>query len=44
VVKLAIVHDGFAPDGEVLRGISNGGPAVIASLKTPLETGTALPG
>jgi uncharacterized protein YndB with AHSA1/START domain len=43
VVKLTVVHDGFEPGSEVLQGITNGWPAVIASLKTLLETGSALP-
>jgi len=43
VVKLAVVHDGFEPGSDVLQGISNGWPAVLASLKTLLETGSALP-
>jgi uncharacterized protein YndB with AHSA1/START domain len=43
VVKLTVVHDGFAPGSGVLQGVSTGWPAVIASLKTLLETGTALP-
>ncbi len=44
VVKLTVVHDGFEPGSNVLQGISEGWPAVLASLKTLLETGTALPG
>ncbi len=44
VVKLTVVHDGFEPGSDVLKGITNGWPAVIASLKTLLETGSALPG
>ncbi len=43
VVKLTVVHDGFEPGSDVLEGISNGWPAVLSSLKTLLETGTALP-
>ena len=43
-MKLTVVHDGFEPGSEVLQGITNGWPAVIASLKTLLETGSALPG
>jgi uncharacterized protein YndB with AHSA1/START domain len=42
VVKLAVIHDGFAPGSEVLRGISEGWPAVLSSLKTLLETGSSL--
>ena len=44
VVKLTVVHDGFEPGSDVLRVISEGWPAVLASLKTLLETGSALPG
>jgi len=43
VVKLTVVHEGFEPGSHVLQGISNGWPAVLSSLKTLLETGTALP-
>jgi len=43
VVKLTVVHDGFEPGSGVLQGISNGWPAVLAGLKTLLETGSALP-
>ena len=43
VARLTVVHDGFEPGSEVLQGISDGWPAVLASLKTLLETGTALP-
>jgi len=44
VVKLTVVHYGFEPGSNVLQGISAGWPAVLASLKTLLETGTSLPG
>src|SRR5580704_11508282 len=43
VVKLTVVHDGFEPGSAVLEGVRGGWPAVIASLKTLLETGSALP-
>jgi uncharacterized protein YndB with AHSA1/START domain/DNA-binding transcriptional ArsR family regulator len=42
-VKLTVVHDGFAPGSAVLDLISGGWPAVIANLKTLLETGEPLP-
>ena len=42
VTKLTLVHDGFSPDSSVLRGISQGWPAVLSSLKTLLETGSSL--
>lgn len=43
VVRLTVIHDGFEPGSNVLQAISDGWPAVIASLKTLLETGSALP-
>jgi uncharacterized protein YndB with AHSA1/START domain len=43
VAKLTVVHDGFEPESAVLEGISAGWPAVLSSLKTLLETGSALP-
>ena len=44
VVKLTVVHDGFEPGSQVLKGISGGWPAVLSSLKSLLETGAPLPG
>ena len=41
-VKLTVTHDGFAPGSAVLPAISEGWPAVFASLKTLLETGSSL--
>ena len=43
VVKRTVVHDGFEPGSDVLPAISDGWPAVFSSLKTLLETGSALP-
>jgi len=43
VVKLTVVHDGFAPGSTVAEMTSHGWPNVIASLKTLLETGEPLP-
>jgi uncharacterized protein YndB with AHSA1/START domain len=43
VAKLTVTHDGFAAGSSVLRGIAEGWPAVLASLKTMLETGSPLP-
>ncbi len=43
VVRLTVVHDGFEPGSRVLEAISDGWPSVLASLKTLLETGKALP-
>jgi DNA-binding transcriptional ArsR family regulator/uncharacterized protein YndB with AHSA1/START domain len=42
-VRLTVVHDGFEDGSEVLRLISGGWPAVVANLKTLLETGEPLP-
>ncbi len=42
VVKLTVTPDGFAPGSAVLRAISDGWPAVLASLKTLMETGSPL--
>jgi uncharacterized protein YndB with AHSA1/START domain len=38
-VKLTVIHDGFAPDSEVLRKVRGGWPKVVGDLKTLLETG-----
>lgn len=43
MVKLTVVHDGFAPGSAMLESISGGWPAILASLKTLLETGETLP-
>lgn len=43
VVKLTVTHGEFAAGSKVLEGISAGWPAVLASLKTMLETGSPLP-
>lgn len=43
VVKLTVVHGGFGPDSTVAEMVSGGWPAVVASLKTLLETGDPLP-
>jgi hypothetical protein len=42
VAKLTVTHDGFAPGSAVLPAISEGWAAVLASLKTLLETGSSL--
>lgn len=43
LVKLTVVHDGFEPGSAVRASVSEGWPALLASLKTLLETGEALP-
>jgi uncharacterized protein YndB with AHSA1/START domain len=43
VVKLTVVHDGFAPGSTIAEMVGAGWPNVVASLKTLLETGAPLP-
>lgn len=43
VTRLSVVHDDLEPDSDMLKGISEGWPMVLSSLKTLLETGRALP-
>ena len=40
--KLTLSHEGFAEGSKLLDGISKGWPAIMSSLKSLLETGTAL--
>jgi uncharacterized protein YndB with AHSA1/START domain/DNA-binding transcriptional ArsR family regulator len=42
IVKLTVTHENL-PNADFHRGISNGWPAVLANLKSLLETGQALP-
>jgi uncharacterized protein YndB with AHSA1/START domain len=42
LVKLTLTHEDFEDGSKLLNGISKGWPAILASLKTLLETGTAL--
>ena len=41
-VKLTLTHEGFADGSRLLDGISRGWPAILSSLKSLLESGTAL--
>lgn len=41
-VKLTLTHEGFGKDSKLLDGISKGWPAILASLKSLLESGDAL--
>ncbi|MFC7893059.1 ArsR/SmtB family transcription factor [Streptomyces sp. NPDC057381] len=43
LVKLTVVHDGFEPGSTVRGMIQHGWPALLAGLKTLLETGETLP-
>ena len=40
--KLTVIHNGFPPESEVLKGISKGWPYILSSLKTYLERGSAM--
>ena len=42
-VRLTVVHDGFEAGSAILPGISAGWPLILSSLKSLLETGSALP-
>ncbi|MEC3918218.1 ArsR/SmtB family transcription factor [Nocardia sp. CDC160] len=42
IVRLTVTHENL-PNEEMLQGISSGWPAVLANLKSLLETGKALP-
>ena len=41
-VRLTVTHEELEPDSPMLRGITEGWPKVLASLKTLLETGKPL--
>jgi uncharacterized protein YndB with AHSA1/START domain len=41
-VKLTVTHDDFVPGSEMLKGISQGWPMILAGLKSLLETGEPL--
>ena len=43
VVKLTITHEMDKPDSKLIGAVSVGWPKILSSLKTLLETGTALP-
>jgi uncharacterized protein YndB with AHSA1/START domain len=43
MVRLTVTHDKLVPGSDMLKGISNGWPRVLASFKTMLETGKPLP-
>ena len=42
LVKLTLTHEGFEAGSATLDGISKGWPAILSSLKSLLESGTAL--
>lgn len=43
MVKLTVTHNGFDAGSTMLAAISDGWPAILAGLKTLLETGESLP-
>ena len=43
VTRLAVRHEGFAPDSRVRAACREGWPGILSSLKTLLETGRPLP-
>jgi len=43
MVRLTVTHEQIVPGSEIQRGIENGWPRVLSSLKSFLETGKALP-
>ena len=42
LVKLTLTHEGFTKESRLLDGVSKGWPAILASLKSLLESGDAL--
>jgi uncharacterized protein YndB with AHSA1/START domain len=43
VVRLTVTHEELEPGSQMVKGITMGWPIVLSSLKTFLETGTAIP-
>jgi len=43
VVRLTVTHDRLEPSSDMLRGITDGWPKVLSSLKSLLEVGRPLP-
>jgi hypothetical protein len=43
MVKLTVTHNDFQAGSEMLAGVSQGWPGILANLKTLLETGETLP-
>ncbi len=41
--RLTVTHEDLEPDSDMLKGITNGWPRVLSSLKSLLETGRPLP-
>jgi uncharacterized protein YndB with AHSA1/START domain len=43
VVRLTVTHDKLEPDSDMFKGITDGWPKVLSSLKSLLEAGRPLP-
>jgi uncharacterized protein YndB with AHSA1/START domain len=43
ICKVVVVHDELVPDGPTFKDVSSGLPLIVSSMKSLLETGTALP-
>jgi uncharacterized protein YndB with AHSA1/START domain len=43
IVRLTVTHDRLEPDSDMLKGITEGWPKVLSSLKSLLEVGRPLP-
>jgi hypothetical protein len=41
-VRLTVMHDELVEGGETMKGISQGWPAILSSLKSLIETGQPL--
>ena len=41
-VLLTVIHDDFAPDSEMLRGVREGWVGILSNLKSLLETGSTV--
>ena len=41
-VKFTVIHESFAPDSQIVHGVSSGWPGILSNLKTMLESGTPL--
>jgi uncharacterized protein YndB with AHSA1/START domain len=42
-VRLTVIHEDLVPGSPMHQGVSQGWPAILSSLKTLLETGSAMP-
>ena len=43
MVRLTVTHDQLEAGSDMLKGITQGWPKVLSSLKSLMESGTALP-